>query len=143
MRSTGCYDEVLVYEDVASCRPEVPSVYVDMSGNAALRAAVHEPSATRCSYSCSVGGTHWDDLGGAKGLAGPRPVLFFAPAQGAKRRQEWGADGFDRRLADAWHDFVRAVTHAATALAGGGTRGGLCGSGTDLHRIARWHSAGP
>jgi len=73
---------------------------------------VHTHLADSLKYSCSVGGTHWDDLGGAKGLAGPRPVLFFAPAQGAKRREEWGAEGFDRRLADAWHAFVGAVTRA-------------------------------
>ena len=39
----------------------------------------------RLAYSCSVGGTHWDALGGGKGLPGPRPVLFFAPAQTKKR----------------------------------------------------------
>ena len=47
-------------------------------------------------YSCSVGGTHWEALGGGKGLPGPRPVLFFAPAQIKKRVAEWGA-----RLASA------------------------------------------
>src|SRR5688500_3709594 len=100
----------LVYEDVPSLPAKVPSVYIDMSGSMALRTAVHTHLADALTYSCSVGGTHWDDLGGAKGLAGPRPVLFFAPAQVAKRRDDWGADGFDRRLADAWQDFVRAVS---------------------------------
>jgi len=111
-RGLGCYDEVLLYDDVATLPAGAPSVYVDMSGSVAVRAAVHTHLADSLKYSCSVGGTHWDDLGGAKGLAGPRPVLFFAPAQGAKRREEWGAEGFDRRLADAWHAFVGAVTRA-------------------------------
>ncbi|HJV59644.1 MAG TPA: DUF2855 family protein, partial [Albitalea sp.] len=75
----GCYDEVLPYEAVTSLPRETAALYVDMSGNAALRTSVHAHFDARLMYSCSVGGTHWSELGGAKGLAGPRPVLFFAP----------------------------------------------------------------
>ena len=98
------------------------SVYVDMSGSVAVRAAVHTHLADSLKYSCSVGGTHWDDLGGAKGLAGPRPVLFFAPAQGAKRREEWGAEGFDRRLARRLARLRRRRHARRPAMAGGGAR---------------------
>jgi len=79
--SLGCYDRVLAYEDLATLPADTPAVYVDMSGNAALRAQVHAHFGELLAYSCSVGGTHWDELGGGKGLAGPRPGLFFAPAQ--------------------------------------------------------------
>ncbi len=78
----GCYDEVIAYADVTRLSPEVAAVYVDMSGDAALRATIHAHWQDRLAYSCSVGGTHWQELGSGKGLAGPRPVLFFAPAQG-------------------------------------------------------------
>ena len=111
-RGLGCYDDVLLYEDVAALPAEESTAYVDMSGSAAVRAAVHAHLADALRYRCSVGGTHWDDLGSAKGLAGPRPVLFFAPAQIAKRREEWGAEDFDRRVAHAWHDFVALITRA-------------------------------
>ena len=60
----------------------------------------------RLAYSCSVGGTHWEGLGSGKGLAGPRPVLFFAPAQGKKRMTDWGPKGFQDRLAGAWTAFL-------------------------------------
>ena len=59
----------------------------------AARARPRALAATSCAYSCSVGGTHWQALGGGKGLPGPRPVLFFAPAQVKKRVAEWGASG--------------------------------------------------
>jgi hypothetical protein len=111
-RELGCYDSVLLYEDVASLPADVPTVYVDMSGSVSVRAAVHAHFGNALKYSCSVGGTHWNDLGGSKGLPGPRPVLFFAPAQAAKRREQWGPDGFDRRVAEAWHAFLSAVTGA-------------------------------
>ena len=111
-RDLGCYDDVLLYEDVATLPADTPTAYVDMSGSVKVRAAVHAHFGDALKYSCSVGGTHWDDLGGAKGLPGPRPVLFFAPAQAAKRREQWGPEGFDRRVAQAWHAFLSTVTGA-------------------------------
>jgi hypothetical protein len=54
-----------------------------------------------------VGGTHWERLDGAPdALPGPRPSFFFAPDRVAKRAQEWGRDGLDSRLGDAWRPFV-------------------------------------
>ena len=112
-RGLGCYDEVLMYDDVASLPADVASAYVDMSGSVAVRAAVHSHFALQLKYSCSVGGTHWDDLGGGKGLAGPRPVLFFAPAQIKKRNADWGADVLGRRITESWNAFMRPVSDAA------------------------------
>lgn len=109
-RGLGCYDEVLAYDDLARLSAEVPTVYVDFSGSAAARGAVHAHFDPQLVYSCSVGGTHWDALGSGKGLAGPRPVLFFAPAQIAKRSAEWGAAGLQQRMAEAWHAFMVPVT---------------------------------
>lgn len=111
-RALGCYDEVVAYADVPTLPPGDRAVYVDMSGNAALRATVHGHWGERLAYSCSVGGTHWQALGGGRGLAGPRPVLFFAPAQIKKRVAEWGALGLQQRLASAWQGFVERVTDA-------------------------------
>ena len=112
-RRLGCYDEVLPYADLTRLDPERRSVYVDMSGDAALRTAVHDHWRDHLAYSCAVGGTHWKCLGGTSGLAGPRPVLFFAPAQIKKRVAEWGAAGFNERLAAAWHAFITRVADPA------------------------------
>ncbi len=84
--SLGCYDEVIEYDALATLDATVPTVYVDFAGNAALRRAVHEHFGRQLLYSGSVGGTHWEALGAGAGLPGPRPVLFFAPAQFARRR---------------------------------------------------------
>jgi len=111
-RALGCYDEVVAYDDLAALPAGDRAVYVDMSGDAALRASVHQRWGDRLAYSCSVGGTHWQALGGGKGLPGPRPVLFFAPAQVKKRVGEWGADGLQERLASAWQGFVARVGDA-------------------------------
>ena len=112
-RSLGCYDDVLLYEDVTSLDRGTPSIYVDFAGNAALRRAVHECLGDSLSYSCSVGGTHWHDLGSGGGLPGPRPTLFFAPTQFKKRAgpppDGWGPGGLQQRLTEAWGAFMRPV----------------------------------
>ena len=116
-RSLGCYDEVLTYDALPTLARDTPSVYVDFAGTTALRAAVHEHFGDALRYSCSVGGTHWDELGGARGLPGPRPTLFFAPSQIAKRLapppEGWGPAGFQARTAQAWTDFMRPVNDPA------------------------------
>lgn len=107
--SLGVYQRVLAYEQLDALAPEVPCVYVDFAGNGGLRRAIH----TRFSalaYSCSIGGTHVDQLTGGRDLPGPRPVLFFAPAQVKKRSADWGAAVFNQRLVAAWHAFRATVT---------------------------------
>jgi hypothetical protein len=112
-RGLGCYDRVIRYDEVATLAGGERAVYVDMSGNAGLRAAIHGHWQDSLAYSCSVGGTHWESLGGGKGLPGPRPVLFFAPAQIKKRVGEWGALGLQQRLSTAWTAFLATVADPA------------------------------
>jgi len=138
-RSLDVYDRVLRYDQLEQLAADAPCVYVDFAGNAGLRRAIHTHF-TNLKYSCAIGGTHVDQLGDARGLPGPRATLFFAPAQGKKRTEEWGASEFSRRLVQAWrafatqvvatrppwirvqhHDGPRAVQSAyAQVLAGGG-----------------------
>ena len=88
-------------------------MYVDFAGNATLRRQVHEHFGDALRYSCSVGGTHWDELGTGGGLPGPRPTLFFAPAQIAKRSAAppagWGPVELQARIAAAWRAFMQSV----------------------------------
>lgn len=103
--SLGCYSRVLAYDELDALAADTACVYVDFAGDAPFRKRVHERF-SQLKYSCSVGGTHVDALGGAKDLPGPRPVLFFAPAQGKKRMQEWGAAVFQQKLLASWQAFM-------------------------------------
>lgn len=100
------YDRVATYEEVDSL-PDGPALYVDVAGNVDARRAVHERYGDSLAHSCAVGDAHRGGLGsgGAK-LPGPAPQLFFAPYQAQKRTQDWGADELERRVAEAWRDFV-------------------------------------
>ena len=107
--SLGCYDQVITYDELESLSSSLPCTYVDMAGNAALRMRIHT-HLKELKYSCSVGGTHVQELGGAKGLPGPKATLFFAPAQIAKRRDDWGGAALNARLVQSWQAFAQRVT---------------------------------
>ena len=109
----GCYDRVVRYGEVKAIARDVPAVYVDMSGDGGVRSTVHRHFGDNLKYSCAVGGTHWDALSGGKGLPGPRPALFFAPAQIKKRMGDWGAAEVQARIAAAWKAFLGAVSGPA------------------------------
>ena len=108
--SLGCYHRVLAYEQLAQIAADTPCIYVDFAGSAALRRAVHQRFA-QLAYSCSIGGTHVTDLGGARDLPGPKATLFFAPAQIKKRSAEWGAGGLGERLVRGWQAFLAKVSN--------------------------------
>ena len=110
-QSLGCYSRVLTYDELDQVAADAACVYVDFAGNAGFRKAVHARFAD-LKYSCSIGGTHVEQLGSGRDLAGPRPMLFFAPAQIKKRVGEWGGTEFGKRLVVAWQGFTAKVTDA-------------------------------
>lgn len=110
VRSLGCYDEVLTYDEVPQLSNQSPAVYVDFSGNVELRRAIHVHLGESLKYSASIGGTDWEHLGKVGDLPGPRPTLFFAPSQIKKRIAEWGGAALQGKLAAAWKDFMLPVT---------------------------------
>ena len=106
VRGLGCYDEVLTYDEVTSLPSETPVVMVDMAGNAELRSTLHHHFKEQMKYSCSVGATHWQaSAGGDETLPGAQPEFFFAPGQIAKRTEDWGPAGLQKRLGSSWTDF--------------------------------------
>ena len=103
--SLGVYDRVVPYEELNSIEAE-PAVYVDVAGDAKIRGAVHGHWGDQLKHSAAVGITHKEDLGGSGELAGPEPTFFFAPTRLAKRSEDWGPEGLNDRLADAWRPYV-------------------------------------
>jgi hypothetical protein len=100
------YDQVVGYADIETINTSVKSVFVDMAGNGDVRARIHSHLNKMLAYSCSVGASHWDQMGANTDLAGPKPILFFAPSQAQKRSTDWGATGLQARIGEAWNSFV-------------------------------------
>lgn len=124
-RELGFYDEVLPYDAVSGMDGGVPSVFVDIAGNAGVRASVHAKFDDNLTYSCAVGATHWDAPRSGETLAGPQPRMFFAPDVVKKRFADWGPAGFGERLGAAWAAFLpvaakttRVVEHQGLEAAG-------------------------
>ncbi len=101
----GIYDRTVGYDAIDTLEPE-PATFVDIAGDGEVRLAVHSHYGDRLIHSMAVGVTHWEELGaGAGELPGPQPAFFFAPKRVNKRSKDWGRDGLQDRVADAWHPF--------------------------------------
>ena len=101
------YDRVIAYPDVESTHSS-DAVYVDIAGDAAVRAAVHDHFGDDLRHSAVVGATHWEDQQdpGSEPLPGPQPQFFFAPDHVRRLSDELGREEVDRRVAEAWRPFV-------------------------------------
>jgi hypothetical protein len=105
-RGIGAYDHIVSYDELDTL-PDGRAVYVDMAGDAAVRSAVHEHYGESLAHSAVVGATHHDSMGEVPdSLPGPRPMFFFAPDRVARRGADWGREGFEGRLAEAWQPYV-------------------------------------
>ncbi|HEY1832835.1 MAG TPA: DUF2855 family protein [Solirubrobacteraceae bacterium] len=102
----GVYDHVVRYDE-GERLPAGRAMYVDMAGDAAVRATVHEHYGEDLVHSAVIGATHHDQMGAVPDeLPGPRPAFFFAPDRVVKRIADWGAAGLEEKLAEAWHPYV-------------------------------------
>ncbi|SFM22890.1 DUF2855 family protein [Shimia aestuarii] len=97
----GACDTVLSYDDIEQLE-QVPSVYVDMAGNATVKSRLHTHLDNVLRHSSAVGTSHWDQFQRKQALAGPKPEFFFAPSQIEKRRADWGPGVIEGRISDAW-----------------------------------------
>lgn len=106
VRELGDYDQVLSYQQISDLPLRQPSVYIDMSGNAAVQRALHNHLSDQLVYSCAVGLSHWQQFGqgeqmladSSDHLPGAKPRMFFAPDQAIKRQKDWGGTELQHRI---------------------------------------------
>lgn len=110
VESTGLYDDVIAYDEVASL-PQTKSVCVDFAGNAALLYAIHERLGDALAYTCRVGATHVSALAGDPSIPmpGPEPIFFFAPDHAVITLQALGPKAFAEAIGASWHRFLGIV----------------------------------
>ncbi|MDG2501789.1 MAG: DUF2855 family protein, partial [Porticoccaceae bacterium] len=90
VKSLGCCDQIVLYNNEAEIDASLPTAYVDMSGDARLTISLHNHIGENMFESCMVGASHWQEGGKVGELPGARPRFFFAPGQIEKRNKEWG-----------------------------------------------------
>ncbi len=114
-RELGLYHRVLGYDEIDALDAERPTVYVDLSGSAEIRAAVHH----RCRglrHDCAVGLTHWQATDTSRQLPGPDPVFFFAPAELQRQAALRGRAELFGRISTAMDGFVARVSDPSSPL---------------------------
>jgi Protein of unknown function (DUF2855) len=116
VRSLGCYDEVLTYEQVTSVPSTTPVVYADMAGNSRLRETLHRHFGEGMRYSARIGLTHRATLPDEPELPGAKPRFFFAPDHMKKRAKDWGPGGIEQRFGAAWAGLVPKLENWLTVV---------------------------
>jgi hypothetical protein len=107
---TRCYDRVVTYADIPALSNGPASVFVDMAGDARVRLSAHKTLGDGLKTSVMVGATHWSAApANAEPLPGPQPQFFFAPTQIEKRYGDWGPDGYQKKLTEAWGAFLQST----------------------------------
>ena len=101
---SGCYRQTLTYSELDTLDAQVPTLYVDFSGDRELLSAIHH-HCRGLTYSCVVGSAKTVAMPKKQTLPGPAPTFFFAPDQIIKRTAEWGAQTFGEQLGNAWSRF--------------------------------------
>jgi hypothetical protein len=101
--SLGVYDVVVPYDAVGAL-DQVPSAFIDVSGDQGVVGAVHRRLGDALAHSMIVGDTHWDSPPDEDGSPrpGPVPAFLFAPSQITKRNREWGPEVLAATMAEAW-----------------------------------------
>ena len=112
---SGCYQRTLIYPELESLDAQIPTLYVDFSGDRGLRSSIHHPC-SQLKHSCVVGSAQTVELPQKQELPGPPPKFFFAPDQIGKRIGEWGPQGFGEQLGGAWSRFHAHVDDAQRDL---------------------------
>jgi hypothetical protein len=118
VKALGFYDDVRGYDDIAAMDPSTSTTFVDIAGNASVRAAVHKRFGDNLKYSCAVGATHWEAPRQGEVLPGAQPVMFFAPDLVKKRMGDWGPAGFGQKLGAAWAAFLPTARRVTRVVEG-------------------------
>ena len=97
VKGLGTCDEVIPYDAIGALDPDVPTAFVDMSGDGDVVTAIHARFGANLKLSCAVGATHWGAGRFRPDKAAAPHSFFFAPAQFAKRDLDWGPGEIMRR----------------------------------------------
>ncbi len=122
VKELGWYDQVISYDEIAArLDSDERFVVIDFSGSHKTQFQLQALLKGKLVYNCSVGFVDWQNLKGENPLP-KKGEFFFAPAYAQKRQKEWGASGFQQRIAMAWLQFMNAAKSIISVREYHGTR---------------------
>jgi hypothetical protein len=107
----GLYQQTVSYDSLTDIDATVPTVIVDMSGNAEVLGRLHrhlDDNMLRC---INVGLTHWDEMGAGDGIITERSEFFFAPSHIQKRLKDWGPEEFSMKTSNFMQETAMKTGH--------------------------------
>jgi len=111
----GCYDAVMSYDDYTDISADIPTTYVDFSGNEGLRERLHIHFGDYLVYDCFAGSAQHTEFLKDLGFPGPKPIMFFAPIQIKKRNKDFGGPEVTRKFSAAQNEFISHLADAKPA----------------------------
>ncbi len=108
----GCYQRTISYGELETLDANVPTLYVDFSGDEVLRARVHKHLGSALTYDCYAGSAQNPNFLRDTGLPGPQPQFYFAPVQIRKRNADWGPAVVNETFNTAQRAFIDRVGDA-------------------------------
>ncbi len=109
VESTGFYDHVVSYDDIASLPAGMKTALIDMAGNGDVNGQLYTHFGADIVYNCMVGKSHWQGARPPKITTGAPPSMFFAPDQAKKRIADWGGAGFVQKMGACWLPFCESA----------------------------------
>jgi hypothetical protein len=106
----SCYQRSVTYDELDTLDTGTPTLYVDFSGDDALRLKVHQHFGDALVYDCFAGSAQKAAEHNPPPLPGPAPVFYFAPVQIRKRNADWGPAVVNQRFGDAQQAFIRHLS---------------------------------
>ena len=102
VKSLGCYDKVITYNNLEEISSSLGSVLVDMAGNKQILNYLYKSLNSNMLKCLTVGMTHWDSMAPSndvlpEAIAKERTEFFFAPSHIQKRIADWGHDGYNKK----------------------------------------------
>ncbi len=110
----GCYDQVVGYDGVERLSPDLPTLYVDLASDPALRARVHRHWQDRLVHDCLIGSTQSAAFPEASDLPGPAPRFFFAAERLDQHREQGTIHAFLDRFERDQLAFIERASDPAS-----------------------------
>lgn len=105
----GLYNKACPYNELTHLDPTRRTLYVDFSGDEALRQNIHAHFKGSLVYDCYAGSATNTEFLKDVEQYDPQPQQYFAPVQIKKRNKDWGREELIRRYAIAQEAFLTAV----------------------------------
>jgi len=108
VKQLGWYDQVLLYEEIATLDRNEKHMVIDFAGNHETQYQLQMHLEESLQYNCRVGLVDWQHLEGKRTLPN-KGEMFFAPNHAQQRQKHWGVKGFLLKVGVAWQQFIIAV----------------------------------